>query len=75
MANGNTFICEGMHGRMFEVTQAGEIVWEYVSPFYNNVPPFGTTNQIMRARKYSKNEPKLSKLYPFFTTQAIGPGA
>jgi hypothetical protein len=62
MANGNTFICEGMHGRMFEVTQSGEIVWEYVSPFYNAVPKIGTTNQIFRARKYSKNDPRLSNV-------------
>jgi len=63
MANGNTFICEGMHGRLFEVTQAGEIVWEYVSPFYNTVPQIGTTNQIFRARKYSKNDRRLSNLF------------
>jgi len=62
MTNGNTFICEGMHGRMFEVTQAGEIVWEYVSPFYNAVPQIGTTNQIFRARKYEKGDPGLSRL-------------
>ena len=62
MANGNTFICEGMHGRLFEVTQAGEIVWEYVSPFYNAVPQIGTTNQIFRARKYAKGDPRLSSL-------------
>jgi hypothetical protein len=62
MANGNTFICEGMHGRMFEVTQAGEIVWEYVSPFYNDVKQIGTTNQIFRARKYAKDDPGLRRL-------------
>mgnify|MGYP003326773338 FL=1 len=63
MANGNTFICEGMHGRLFEVTQAGEIVWEYVSPFYNTVPQIGITNQIFRARKYSKIDRRLSNLF------------
>ncbi len=31
--NGNTLICEGSNGRFFEVTRAGEIVWEYVNPF------------------------------------------
>ena len=25
--NGNTLICEGVHGRFFEVTTDGEIVW------------------------------------------------
>lgn len=31
--NGNTLICEGVNGRVFEVTPKGEIVWEYVNPF------------------------------------------
>ena len=30
--NGNTLIAEGMHGRIFEVTPAGDIVWEYYLP-------------------------------------------
>jgi hypothetical protein len=60
---------------MFEVTQVGEIVWEYVSPFYNTVSPFGITNQIFKARKYSKKDPRLNNLYPLFTAQASGPGA
>lgn len=32
MPNGNTLICESTQGRIFEVTYAGEIVWEYVMP-------------------------------------------
>lgn len=38
LPNGNTFICEGTWGRLFEVTPAGELVWEYV----NNLPSFDT---------------------------------
>lgn len=29
LANGNTLICSGTDGRFFEVTPAGEIIWEY----------------------------------------------
>jgi hypothetical protein len=29
VANGNTFVCAGQQGRLFEVTPAGEVVWEY----------------------------------------------
>ena len=36
--HGNTLICEGSNGRIFEVTPAGEIVWEYVNPFPNLKP-------------------------------------
>jgi len=29
LPNGNTLICEGAGGRLFEVTASGEVVWEY----------------------------------------------
>ena len=32
LPNGNTQITSGMHGHMFEVTSAGDLVWEYASP-------------------------------------------
>jgi len=32
LVNGNTLITEGPGGRVFEVTNAGKIVWEYVNP-------------------------------------------
>jgi len=33
LPNGNTLICEGARCRLFEVTPAGDVVWDYVSPF------------------------------------------
>jgi hypothetical protein len=33
LANGNTLICEGPKGRLFEVTPDHRTVWEYVIPF------------------------------------------
>jgi hypothetical protein len=35
LPNGNTSISSGAEGRMFEVTPDGEIVWEFVSPYFN----------------------------------------
>jgi hypothetical protein len=32
LPNGNTLICEGNKGRIFEVTSLNEIVWEYIYP-------------------------------------------
>jgi hypothetical protein len=32
LPNGNTLITEGPSGRVFEVTAAGTIVWEFVNP-------------------------------------------
>jgi hypothetical protein len=50
LPNGNTFIDEGMNGRFFQVTRAGEIVWEYVSPYFG--PLFGNSlsNWVYRAQ-------------------------
>jgi hypothetical protein len=36
LPNGNTLITEGPSGRVFEVTSAKKIVWEYISQFLNN---------------------------------------
>ncbi len=55
LPNGNTFIDEGMNGRFFQVTPSGEIVWEYVSPYFGEAP-FGrdgkavVTNWVYRAQ-------------------------
>jgi hypothetical protein len=38
LVNGNTMICEGQPGRIFEVNPKGEIVWEYISEFGNGFP-------------------------------------
>jgi hypothetical protein len=35
LPNGNTLIDEGMNGRFFQVTPKGDIVWEYVSPYFS----------------------------------------
>jgi outer membrane protein assembly factor BamB len=35
LANGNTLITEGAGGRLFEVTSDGDIVWEYMVPFFD----------------------------------------
>ena len=52
--NGNTLICEGANGRIFEVTPAGEIVWEYVNPFPNLTGKIPNTT-IYRAAKLAEN--------------------
>jgi hypothetical protein len=37
LPNGNTLICEGMDGRLFQVTPKGAIVWEYVNPHFRRL--------------------------------------
>ena len=58
LPGGNTLICEGATGRLFEVTLAGEIVWEYISPFFGQVER-GFANGVFRAHRYGPNYPAL----------------
>ena len=36
LPNGNTMVNEGMNGRIFELTEDKELVWEFVSPFFSD---------------------------------------
>ncbi len=67
LPNGNTLICEGAHGRLFEVTNRGEIVWEYIIPFF--APDSGgrnPSNAIFRTHRYAPD-------YPAFTGRDLDP--
>ncbi len=60
--SGNTLICEGIWGRIFEVTPSGEIVWEYVSPYWSNMPggpSQGDCNFVFRAYRYAPGSDEL----------------
>lgn len=39
LANGNTLICSGTAGRLFEVTREGRIVWDFRNGFGGDVEP------------------------------------
>ncbi|MBI5863035.1 MAG: aryl-sulfate sulfotransferase [Planctomycetes bacterium] len=39
LPNGDTLVCSGEQGRIFEVTRNGEIVWEYVNPYLERNGP------------------------------------
>lgn len=58
LENGNTFICESAFGRLFEVTPEGEVVWEYIIPFFAEYPEnikrmiSGYQNSAFRAHRY-----------------------
>ena len=64
LGNGNTLITEGAYGRIFEVTVAGEIVWEYINPHFasRNIPgekspvTRGEQNTVFRAFRYAPEE-------------------
>jgi hypothetical protein len=48
LPNGNTLICEGSDGRLFEITADHEIVWEYHSPYFGKQ----LGNMVYRAYRY-----------------------
>ena len=51
LPNGNTLITEGVPGRLIEVSDAGDVVWEYVLPLDLE------QKWIFRARKYPADHP------------------
>jgi hypothetical protein len=60
--NGNTLICEGGMGRFLEVNTTGEIVWEYIVPFYNHrdtLSPYGLSNCTFRCHRFDPDYPGL----------------
>lgn len=38
LSNGNTLICSGRPGHIFEITPSNDIVWEYISPMVSGLP-------------------------------------
>ncbi|MQF64895.1 aryl sulfotransferase [SAR202 cluster bacterium AC-409-J13_OGT_754m] len=74
LPNGNTLICEGNYGRLFEITAAGTLVWEYVNPFFEtpaDSPDSAASNSVFRAFRYSSEE--LPNLNPYGGQQRLNP--
>ena len=59
LPNGNTLICEGATGRIFEVTEKHEVVWEYVSP-WTITSNFGPTPAVFRAYRFAADDTRLA---------------
>lgn len=62
LPNGNTLICAGPTGRLFEVTPEKEIVWEFINPFFNSKLDklIGYSNAVFRAYRYAPEHPAFS---------------
>ena len=56
LPNGNTLITEGMFGRMFQVTPQGEVVWEYVNPYFPAGADGYEDNRVFRCSWYLPGE-------------------
>lgn len=65
LGNGNTLICEGLWGRIFEVTREGAIVWEYVNPHFTPERPEvrrPNVNYVFRALRYAPDSTEVKSL-------------
>lgn len=75
LPNGNTFICSGKQGRLFEVTVDKRIVWEFWNPWGGEMPEsMGKANpnprkdspvepvSVFRARRIAPDYPGLARL-------------
>jgi hypothetical protein len=68
LPNGNTLICDGPQGRVFEVTQEGEVVWDW----QNDLEPFEPVEgdmeterfrqALFRAVRYATDSPEIEAL-------------
>jgi len=64
LSNGNVLICEGPYGNLFEVTEQGDMVWNYINPVSStSVFAQGQTgivnNGVFRALRYTEDYPGL----------------
>ena len=50
LPNGNTLICEGIKGNLFEVTSAGQTVWSYMCPVTTTILTQGDAILVDAAR-------------------------
>ena len=67
LPNGNTLICEGPKGRVFEVTRDGKIAWDFWNPFRGNLKADGADGRaLFRALRIAPDHPALAgrKLEP-----------
>lgn len=62
LPSGNTLICEGAKGAIFEVTPDHDVVWHYVNPNWQSHPGFASINWIYRARHYAPDCPEIENL-------------
>ena len=59
LAGGNTLICEGGKGCIFEVTPEGDVVWEFINDINGDNIEFGPINWVFRATRYATDDPRL----------------
>jgi len=62
LPGGNTLICEGNKGCLFEVTPDGDVVREFISPHVVRSKQFGQINWLFRARWYAPDSAEVTSI-------------
>jgi len=67
LASGNTIVASGAPGRIFEVTPAGQVVWDYLNPHGGDVEPPEHSGKapplaLYRADRYAPDHPGIRKI-------------
>jgi hypothetical protein len=62
LSNGNTFICSGPNGMLFEVTPDKKVVWKYVNPVKGGFGPPG----------FGPGGPPSNQVLPWFLQDMLG---
>jgi hypothetical protein len=71
LPNDNVLVTDGPHGRIFEVTPDGEVVWDYVNPYFGSMPSTPSRSgsgfvtdpwRLFRADRYPPDHPGLARL-------------
>ncbi len=63
LPNGNILICSGTHGKFFEVTKQGNLVWEYINP----VTGTGILSQGQTPSLFANSSFRATKFVPTFS--------
>lgn len=78
LPNGNTLICDGTHGRLFEVTTDGEVVWDYINPVVKEGPLYQGESPTLDIRNHQYNAVfkihRYPKDYAAFAGKDMTPG-
>jgi hypothetical protein len=77
LPNGNTLICEGTTGRVFEVNTSSELVWEFANnlPSYETYPAQTRSHMVCSAHRYGMDYSGLKRPVPLPMEQEFVPGA
>lgn len=57
LSNGDTLICTGTEGGVFEINGTGQVVWNYTNSEFGKDTPKGFNGALFRATRYPKDYP------------------